>query len=63
MEARIAKLEASVGHVERDVSDLRAEARQLRGDMRQDFRITWGGLICVALGLAALMAKGFHWIG
>lgn len=62
MEARIAKLESSVGHVERDVADLRVEARQLRADMRQDFRITWGGLMGVALGLAALMAKGFHWL-
>lgn len=30
--------------------------------MERDFRLTFGALITVALGLAAMMAKGFHWI-
>lgn len=46
----------------RDVADLRVETRQLRADMHQDFRITWAGILAVALGLAGLLAKGFHWL-
>jgi hypothetical protein len=30
-------------------------------DAREDFRILFGALIVVALGLAGLMAKGFRW--
>ena len=73
MEARIAKLEAGVSHLESDVKhikvDLRAmrtdhkeDWRAMRADQRANFRTTWAGLIAVALGLAALMAKGFGWI-
>lgn len=61
MEARVAKLEAAVTHIERDVADLRADMRLLRSDQRSDFRLTWGAVIAAALGLAGLMAKGFHW--
>lgn len=28
----------------------------------RDFRVLFGALIAVALGLAGLMAKGFHWL-
>lgn len=48
--------------MERDVSDMRVELRQLRADQRADFRLTWGALIAIALGLAGLMAKGFGWL-
>lgn len=33
----------------------------LRDRMERDFRILFGALITVALGLAGLMGKGFHW--
>lgn len=62
MEARVAKLEAGVQHLERDVSDIKVELRALRADQRTDFRTTWVGIIAMGLGLAGLMAKGFHWI-
>ena len=42
---------------------LEQDIREVRRDLRGDFRLTWGGLFAVALGLAAMMAKGFHWIG
>lgn len=51
-----------MSHLERDVADLRTEMRQLRTDQRSDFRLTWGALIGLGLGLAGLMAKGFHWL-
>ena len=62
MEPRVAKLEASVGHIEKDVSDIKTDLRDIRRDVREDFRIVWGGLIALGLGLAGLMAKGFHWL-
>lgn len=69
MEARIARLEATVDHIQADIVDLKADVRELRGDMRglrgeqqTDFRILFGALIAVALGLAGIMAKGFGWL-
>jgi hypothetical protein len=63
MEARVAKLEASVGHIETDIRDIKTDIREIKGEARSDFRLIFGALIAVALGLAGLMAKGFHWVG
>lgn len=48
--------------------DIKAELRGhdgkfdgLRDRMARNFRILFGALITVALGLAGLLAKGFHW--
>lgn len=62
MEARVAKLEADIGHIKTSLSDVRSEVRELRSDARTDFRLLFGALIFVALGLAGLMAKGFKWL-
>lgn len=62
MEARVAKLEASVGYIEREITDLKTEVRGLRSDARSDFRILFGSLITLAIGLTGLMAKGFGWL-
>jgi hypothetical protein len=61
MEPRVAKLEAAVEHIQSDVSDIKIDIRALRTDARTDFRMLFGAIIFVALGLAGLMAKGFHW--
>ena len=63
MEARLAKLEAIAESQDRRMALLEQDIREVRRDLRGDFRLTWGGLFAVALGLAAMMAKGFHWIG
>jgi hypothetical protein len=42
--------------------EVRSEFRDVRFQARTDFRLLFGGLITVAVGMAALMAKGFHWI-
>lgn len=62
MEARIAKLEAAVEYMQRDIRDLKDDMRALRKDLSTDFRILFGAIISVALGLAAIMAKGFGWL-
>lgn len=53
-------------------SDLKAELGSVKTEVRtgleaardrhdRDFRITFGAIIAVALGLATLIAKGFKW--
>lgn len=59
MEARVAKLETTVEYIQRDVAELRADVKGIR---TTDFRLIFGAIITVALGLAALMAHGFHWL-
>ena len=59
MEARIARLEAAVEYMQCDISELKADVRAIR---TTDFRIMFGALITVALGLATIMAKGFGWL-
>jgi hypothetical protein len=63
MEARVAVLETHIEHLKDDMTEIRKDVRELRADLRLDFRILFGALITVALGLAGLMAKGFHWLG
>lgn len=38
------------------------EFKQVRAEIRTDFRLLFGALITVTLGLAGLMAKGFGWL-
>jgi hypothetical protein len=65
MEARVAKLEAALSHVERDVGEVRSDLKEVRRDITSirttDFRLLFGAIIAVALGLAGMMTKGFHW--
>lgn len=62
MEARVAKLEVAIEYVQRDIAEMKVDVRGLRDDMRSDFRILFGAVIAVAIGLAGLMAKGFGWL-
>lgn len=62
MEARVAKLEAAMEYVQRDIGEIKSDIREIKEHARADFRILFGALIAVALGLAGLMAKGFHWL-
>ena len=63
IEARVAKLEAHIEHIQNDLNEIKSDIREIKRDARADFRLLFGALIFVALGLAGLMAKGFHWIG
>ncbi len=53
-------------HMQHEQSELRSDVREIRRDVigirTTDFRILFGAIIAVALGLAGLMAKGFHWL-
>ena len=69
MEARVARLEASIEHIERDIAEIKTDGRStrqaidhLRDRVESDFRITWAGIMALGLGLAGLMAKGFGWL-
>lgn len=61
MEARLAKVESCVEHLQRDIGEIKTSLTEARKDQQTDFRIMFGALITVALGLAGLMAKGFGW--
>lgn len=62
MEPRIAKLESDVDHIQDDIQEIKKDLRTLLTGGVAAFVITWAGLITSALGLAYLMAKGFHWL-
>lgn len=62
LEARVAKLETHVEYIRRDLDVIVVDLREHRRETRSDFRILFGALITVALGLAAIMAKGFGWL-
>lgn len=62
MESRVAKLEAAMEHVQRDLGEIKTDIREIKRDARGDFRLIFGALIAVALGLAGMMAKGFGWV-
>jgi len=59
---RVGKVETHIDHINRNIATIQGDVRDIRSAMTTDFRITWGGLIAIAIGLAALMAKGFKWI-
>ncbi len=62
VEARVAKLEAGIEYVQRNIAEIKTELQIMRGNARSDLRLTFAALIAVALGLAGLLAKGFHWL-
>ena len=62
MEAKVAKLENAVEHMQRDISEIKIDIREIQKDFRTDFRLLFGAIIAVALGVTGLIAKGFHWV-
>jgi gas vesicle protein len=45
-----------------DIQDLRSDISAGQERARGDFRLMFGALITLALGMAGLMARGFHWL-
>ena len=61
-EARVAKLQGVIEDVQRDIAAIKTELLALRTNIRSYLRWVLAELLAVALGLAALLAKGFHWL-
>lgn len=61
MLVRVAKLESDVEHIKNSLKEIKDDVREIKRDARTDFRMLFGAIIAVALSLAGLMAKGFHW--
>jgi hypothetical protein len=55
--------EAHIEQIQSDLVEIKSDVREIKRDARTDFRLLFSALIFVAVGLAGLMAKGFHWIG
>lgn len=73
MHIRVAKLESDVEHIKKSLDEVKSDVREIKRDIRSefnevkrdsktDFRLLFGAIIAVALGLSGLMAKGFHWL-
>ena len=62
VEARIARVESDVKNIFIHLGDIKTDIRELRSDIKTDFRILWGALFVATIGLAGLLAKGFEWI-
>lgn len=61
MQARVAKLESDVEHIKTTLKEIKEDVREIKRDARTDFRFLFGAIITASLGLAGMMAKGFHW--
>lgn len=62
MEARVAVLEQIAKDTKETLKEIKEEQRAMRSAHDRDFRILFGALITLALGLAGLMAHGFKWL-
>jgi hypothetical protein len=57
----VAVLKRDVHEVRQDIKEVRHDIKDVRTHQERDFRLLFGTLITVTLGLAGLMAKGFGW--
>lgn len=62
MEARVAKLEAHVEHIDKTISDIKADVRDLRNTVDGNFKWMLGLGFTAWLALILAAAKGFNWI-
>lgn len=53
------QIQSDIRELKEDVRDIRSVINSVR---TTDFRLIFGAIITVALGNAALMAKGFGWL-
>ncbi|CAI9121468.1 hypothetical protein [Brytella acorum] len=45
------------------LKEIKDDLRAMRSSQEREFRLLFGAIITVTLGLAGLMAHGFKWIG
>lgn len=67
VETRLSDLRGDIGDLRAEMlafrSEMSAEFRNVRERQERDFRLMFGALITLGVGLAGLMAHGFKWIG
>ncbi len=61
MEARVAVLEQIAKDTKEILVEMKRDIRDIRLDQRTDFRLLFSAVIAVAVSLAGVMARGFHW--
>ena len=61
MEARMAKVEAAVEHIQSDLGEMKIDMREIRSNARSDFRWTLAAYGAGFMALIGVMAKGFGW--
>ena len=73
LEASVAHIERDIADIRTDLREIRGDIkglgkideinfRTLQGAAEFNFRLLFGAFIAGMLGLAGLMAKGFHWL-
>jgi hypothetical protein len=61
MEARVAVLEQIAKDTKDILVEMKRDIRDIRLDQRTDFRLLFSAVFAVAVSLAGVMARGFHW--
>jgi hypothetical protein len=56
------EMRQSFADLRTDIRDMRNDIGSLRQRQERDFRLLFGAIIVVALGLAGLIARTQHWI-
>jgi uncharacterized coiled-coil protein SlyX len=62
VEVKLQELGERVARLEMAVELLLSEVKDLRASHERDFRLMFGSLVTVAVGLSGMMAKGFGWL-
>ncbi|CAO96841.1 hypothetical protein [Erwinia tasmaniensis] len=48
--------------IKNDIGHLRHDLHRLQQNARADFRLLFGALISIGVGMSGLVARAFHWI-
>jgi hypothetical protein len=69
MEPRIARIEASIGFMQRKITEIKSDIRDIRSDIkteiasvRADFRILFATIIAATVSLGGMIAKSSDWL-
>jgi hypothetical protein len=61
VEVRLAVMEQIAKDTKDILVEIKQDLKEIRADQKADFRLLFGCIVTVAIGLAGLMAHGFHW--
>lgn len=66
LDSRVARIESDISYLKRDVAELKADVKDMRNidikDIRKEMNRNLFYLLGALVGLAGVMAKGFHWL-